>query len=173
LGEDGLSEGIAEEAYTFGAAAREHLRSDVGRCATEGVEEAVGVELVGDHREAEVGDLELLEVPVWAWQKPTAEMSCWKYLRAVSSMRRPLATRAKSSLPGVLHEACSTSIGEIWAREGEWRTNARMAGGTQGGACGPRANEAREASWSSVDERAVRAHGGAESATPLPGALER
>jgi hypothetical protein len=57
LGEDGRSEG--EEACTFGAAAREHLRSDVGRCATEGVEEGVGVELVGDRREAEVGDLEV------------------------------------------------------------------------------------------------------------------
>ena len=59
MGEDERSEGIAEEAYTFGAAAREHLRSDVGRCATKGVEEAVGVELVGDRREAEVGDLEV------------------------------------------------------------------------------------------------------------------
>lgn len=41
------------------AAAREHLGRDVGGRAAEGVEEAVGVELVGDGGEAEVGDLEV------------------------------------------------------------------------------------------------------------------
>lgn len=40
-------------------AAREHLRGDVGGRATEGVEEAVGVELIGHRREAKIGDLEV------------------------------------------------------------------------------------------------------------------
>jgi len=56
------------------AAAREHLRGDVGGRATECVEEAIRVELISDRREAEIGDLEVaalvdeevlgLEVPV-------------------------------------------------------------------------------------------------------------
>ncbi|KAG8085455.1 hypothetical protein GUJ93_ZPchr0010g8765 [Zizania palustris] len=41
------------------AAAREHLWRDVGWGTAEGVEKAVGVELVDDGGEAEIGDLEV------------------------------------------------------------------------------------------------------------------
>lgn len=41
------------------AAAREHLRRDVGGRAAEGVEKPIGVELIGDGRESEIGDLEI------------------------------------------------------------------------------------------------------------------